>query len=134
MDEASAGEVRHALRVTFLDSVLARSYVWPARHAAGGDTPNGIPFGALLRLRADFVVPATWTAQAQALARAMQRYGLYVADIGSNLYVQGEPSAQWNEATISQLQTLQMSQFEFVDTATVTRDARFNAGSLQGAW
>jgi hypothetical protein len=57
-----------------------------------------------------------------------------VADIGSNLYVQGEPSAQWNEATISQLQTLQMSQFEFVDTATVTRDARFNAGSLQGAW
>lgn len=134
VDEASAGEVRHALRVTFLDSALARSYVWPARHAAGGDTPNGIPFGALLRLRADFVIPTSWTAQAQALARAMQRYGLYVADIGSNLYVQGEPSAQWNEATITQLQSLQMSQFEFVDISAVTRDARFAAGSLQGAW
>ena len=134
VDEASAGEVRHALRVTFLDSVLARTYVWPARHAAGGDTPNGIPFGALLRLRADFVVPGTWTIQAQALARAMQRYGLYVADIGSNLFVQGEPSAQWNQATITQLQTLQMSQFEFVDISAVSRDPRFSAGSLQGAW
>jgi hypothetical protein len=54
---------------------------------------GGIPFGALLRLRADFVNPTNWTAQAQALARPMQRYGLYVADIGSNLYLQGEPSA-----------------------------------------
>ena len=134
VDEASAGEVRHALRVTFLDSVLARAYVWPARHSAGGATTNGIPFGALLRLRSDFVVPTRWTTQAQALARAMQRYGLYVADIGSNLYVQGEPSAQWNAATITQLQTLQMDQFEFVDISSVTSDSRFSAGSLQGAW
>lgn len=132
--EASAGELRHALRVTFADSVLARSYVWPARHAAGGDTPGGIPFGALLRLRADFVIPSTWTSQAQALARAMQRYGLYVADIGSNLFVQGEPSARWSEATISQLQTLEMNQFEFVDISAVTGDPRFNPASLQGAW
>lgn len=132
--EASAGEVRHAFRVTFLDSVLARSYVWPARHFAGGETAGGVPLGALLRLRADVPIPSSWTVQAQALARAMQRYGLYVADIGSNLFVQGEPSARWSEATISQLQTLQMSQFEFVDLSAITRDPRFNSGSLQGAW
>lgn len=134
VDEASAGEVRHALRVTFRDGVLAKAYVWPGRHRAGGDTAGGIPFGALLRLKSSFVVPAAWTTQAQALARAMQRYGLYVADIGSDLYVQGEPSARWDAATISQLQSLPMNQFEFVDTTTITRDPRFDPDSLRGAW
>jgi hypothetical protein len=134
VDEASAGEVRHALRVTFRDSALAKAYVWPGRHRAGGDTAGGIPFGALLRLRSTFVIPTTWTPQAQALARAMQRYGLYVADIGSDLYVQGEPSARWDAATITQLQTLPMNQFEFVDTAAVTTDPRFDPNSLRGAW
>jgi hypothetical protein len=134
VDEASAGEVRHALRVTFRDSVLAASHVWPARHHAGGATANGIPFGALLRLKAGFVIPSNWTPQARALAQAMQRHGLYVADIGTDLYVQGEPSASWNPSTITQLQTLRMDQFEFVDLGAVTRDARFNAGSMAGAW
>jgi len=133
-DEASTGEVRHALRVTFRDSVLARAYVWPASHRAGGETVNGIPFGALLRLKADVSIPTSWTPQARALARAMQRYGLYVADIGSDLYVQGEPSASWQPETITQLQTLRMDQFEFVDLQSVTADPRFKPGEYTGAW
>jgi hypothetical protein len=133
-DEASAGEIKHALRVTFRDSVMSRAYVWPARHRAGGETPGGLPFGALLRLRADFVVPSTWSTQAQALARAMQNYGLYVADIGSDLYVQGEPHASWSDATITQLQSLRMDQFEFVDLRAITGHPQFSANSLAGAW
>jgi hypothetical protein len=132
--EASSGEIPHALRVTFRDSVLARSHVWPARHDAGGATSGGIPFGALLRLRGDVTIPSNWTTQAKAIATAMQRYGLYVADIGSDLYVQGDPSTQWDSATISQIQTLRMNQFEFVDTGSITRDARFNANSFAGSW
>lgn len=132
--EASAGDIRHALRVTLRDSVLARSHVWPARHHAGGDTPGGVPFGAVMRLKASFVPPASWSAQAKALAVAMQRYGLYVADIGSDLYVQGEPSAQWQDATISNLKTLKASDFEFVDMAAMARDSRFNTNSFQGSW
>jgi hypothetical protein len=128
--EAQGGAIRHALRVTFRDSVLAKSHVWPARHHAGGDTPGGIPFGALLRLRADATIPSTWTSKAQALARAMQQYGLYVADIGSDLYVQGDPSAQWDSATVSQIQSLKMSQFEFVDTGRITRGTGFDPASF----
>lgn len=132
-DEASTGEIRHALRVTFRDSVLARAYVWPARHRAGGASGN-IPFGALLRLKAGVPIPANWSPQAKAVALAMQRYGLYVADIGTDLYVQGDPSAQWSGSTISQIQTLHVSDFEFVDTGAVTRDARFNPGSFAASW
>lgn len=132
--EASAGDIRHALRVTLRDSVLARSHVWPARHHAGGDTPGGVPFGAVMRLKASFVPPASWSAQAKAVALAMQRYGLYVADIGSDLYVQGEPSVQWQEATLSNLKTLKAADFEFVDMGVITRDGRFSGNSLQASW
>lgn len=132
--EASAGDIRHALRVTLRDSVMARSYVWPARHRAGGDTPGGVPFGAVMRLKASFVPPVVWTTQAKAIAVAMQRYGLYVADIGSDLYVQGEPSAQWQASTIDNLKTLHASDFEFVDLRAVTGDNLFNGNSFQASW
>jgi hypothetical protein len=131
--EASSGEIRHALRVTFRDAVVANSYTWPARHSAGS-TAGSIPFGSLLRLRADFVIPATWTTQAKAIATAAKRYGLYVADIGSDFYVQGEPSASWDRNTFSQLATIPLSQMEFVDLGSVTRDARFSSDSMAASW
>lgn len=131
--EAARGEIAHALRVTFRDAVLANTFVWPARHRAG-NAGGSIPFGALLRLKGNFAIPANWTAQAMALASAMQRYGLYVADIGSDLYVQGDPSASWSAGTIGQIQTLRMSDFEFVDIGSITRDSRFDADSFAASW
>jgi hypothetical protein len=133
--EASSGEVKHALRVTLRDSVLARTFVWPARHAAGGSTPvDGVPFGALLRLKSSFVIPSNWNVQAKALATAMQRYGLYVADIGSDFYVQGEPNATWNGTAVSQLQTIDMSQMEFVDMARLKARPGFDENSMAATW
>jgi hypothetical protein len=132
--EASAGVIPHALRVTFRDSVIDRAYVWPARHLAGGATTGGIPFGALLRLRGNVTIPSNWTAQAKAIATAMQRYGLYVADIGSDLYVQGDPSVQWSDVTISQIQSLTMNQFDFVDIGSITRNPQFDADSFAASW
>ena len=133
-DEAAAGAIRHAFRVTFRDSVLANTYVWPARHAAGGATAGGIPFGALLRLKSDFAIPATWSVQSKAVALAMQRYGVYVSDIGSDAYFTGEPSASWSATTISELQHITMSSFEFVNTGAITSNPKFNVNSFQAAW
>lgn len=133
-DEASSGDVRHALRVTFQDSILDRSYVWPAMHGAGGSTPTGIPFGAVMRLRSDFVIPASWTTQARALATAMKRYGVYVADIGSNSYMTGEPNANWQADTISQLQQIRMSSFEFVNLQAITGNSKFSGTSFRASW
>jgi hypothetical protein len=131
--EASSGEIRHALRVTFRDDVIANRAVWPARHAAGSSA-GSIPFGALLRLRSDFVIPDTWTTQAKAIATAAKRYGMYVADIGSDFYVQGEPSAAWDENTFRQLSAIPLSQMEFVDLGAVTSDARFSSDSMAARW
>ena len=131
--EAASGEIPHALRVTFRDAVLANTHVWPARHRAGNSS-GSIPFGSLLRLKGSFVIPASWSTQARAIATAMQRHGLYVADIGSDLYVQGDPSVSWSGPTVSQIQTLRMSDFEFVDLGSVTRDPRFDPNSFAASW
>ncbi|TFZ07131.1 hypothetical protein EZ313_11105 [Ramlibacter henchirensis] len=132
--EAASGEIRHALRVTFRDAVIARSFVWPARHFAGGDTPGGIPFGALLRLKASFVIPDSWSPHAKAIALAAKRYGLYVADIGQDFYVQGEPNTAWGSSLFGELRNIPLSQMEFVDLGSITRDPRFSADSMAASW
>ncbi len=129
-EEAAVGEIRHALRVTFRDPVLAdRGHTWPATHAAG-TSGGGIPFGALMRLKASVVIPPSWGVQARAIAVAMQRYGLYVADNGSDLFVQGEPSTQWDPQVLDQLKGLRMSDFEFVDTSAIRARAGFDGRSF----
>ena len=131
--EAATGEIRHALRVSFRDDVLANSFVWPARHSAG-NSAGSIPFGSVLRLRADYPIPDSWTKQAKAVATAAKRYGIYVADIGPDFHVRGDPDASWDRNTFSQLGTIPLSQMEFVDMGSVTRDPRFSADSMAARW
>ncbi len=134
-EEASSGEIRHPLRVTFRDSVLDKKYVWPARHFAGNPSGGGVPFGALLRLRPAFKAPDHWTTQAKALVKAMKTYGLYVADIGTDFFVQGEPNAKWDPETTSQLRGgLKLDMFEFVDLSSITTHPKFNPDSFQSSW
>ena len=133
VDEANAGEVKHALRITLRSTVMAKSYVWPARHQAGRDS-GSIPFGAVMRLKESYVIPANWNTQAKALATAMKRYGVYVADNGSDMYIQGEPSGQWQEATFTQLQSIALSQFDFVSLNSITSIPGFNANSMAVSW
>lgn len=132
--EASSGEIKHALRVNFRDAALALDVSWPARFAAGGDNPGAIPFGALLRLKADFVIPADWTPQAKALATAAKRYGLYVSDNGADFHVQGEPSAAWDLRTNAQMKTITMANMEFVDLKAITSDPHFSPDSMAASW
>jgi hypothetical protein len=130
IDEANAGQINHALRVTFKGS---NGYVWPASHRAGSNTSLP-PFGVVMRLKSNFTVPSNWTTQAKAIARAMQQYGLYFADNGSDFFVQGEPSAQWNDATFAQLRSITMNNMEFVDLRAITNDSRFKSNSYQARW
>lgn len=133
-DEAATGEIRHALRVTFRDAALALGHAWPARFAAGGDNPGAIPFGALLRLKAGFPIPDTWSPQAKAVALAAKRYGLYVADNGMDFYVQGEPNDAWDPAVWQQLHAITLADMEFVDLRAITGHPRFDKDSMRASW
>jgi hypothetical protein len=94
-EEAKQGEITHALRFT-MSSVQA-AYTAPASHYGGDDSSTGDPpFGLHLRLKASTDLSKA-TPQAKIVLTALQKYGMFVADNGSNWYVSGEPNAKWND-------------------------------------
>lgn len=124
-DEVAAGEIRHAVRFTVQRT--DRSYVWPARHQAGAaNDPNLPPMGARFRLRASFDI-SRFTPQAQVILRAMQRYGLIVADNGSDWFFQGGTDGRWSDALLSELKSIPASQFEAVDASSLMVSANSGA-------
>jgi hypothetical protein len=82
-DEVAAGEIAHALRLSLpTDRIRPGVYLAPATHATrttGG--ASSLPLGARLRLRADFPLDGL-TAGAKVVARALQRYGMILAEGG----------------------------------------------------
>jgi hypothetical protein len=116
-EEVASGRIDHALRVTFART--QRGYVLPATHFASSSTdPDLPPMGLRLRLRADYDLSAI-TGQARVIAEALQRYGLIVADNGSNWYVQGAPDPRWDDDDLRQLAGIPGTAFEVVDTGPV---------------
>ena len=116
-EEVAAGEIRHAIRVTF--SRTRRGYVLPATHfASSSDATDLPPMGMRFRLKPSFDVTSL-SGQARVIAVAMQRYGLIVADNGSNWYFQGAPSPGWDDDDLGQLKSIAGSWFEAVDTGPV---------------
>ena len=89
------GEIRHALRFTVR---ATQGYVFPASHdathGAGGDLRP--PLGLRVRLKAG-VDLSTFSAPARVVLTAMKRYGLILADNGSDWYVTGAPDPRWDD-------------------------------------
>jgi hypothetical protein len=96
-DEAlAAGEIAHAFRVT---TRASNGYVWPASHAAGTNS-SAPPMGARLRLKASKDISG-FAPEVQRIFRAMKRYGLIVADNGSDMYISGTMDARWNNDVLN---------------------------------
>jgi hypothetical protein len=111
-EEVRAGEVTHALRFT-LDCTTDK-YVKPATHFAvpGGCNPDdGPPMGTRVRLKADYDISAA-SASAQVVLEGMKKYGMILADNGSNFYFQGTANAGWTEDDIEPLKDVPASAFE----------------------
>ena len=114
-DEATAGRVEHAIRVTFESTRDA--YLHPAVHCAG-DTANPAapPMGLRLRLKAGYGL-GRFSGPAKAIAVAMKRYGLIVADNGSNWYFSGSSDRRWNDENLNQLKRIPGGAFQVVRSA-----------------
>lgn len=96
-DEAfAAGDIRHAFRVA---TRATNGYVWPASHQAGSN-PSAPPMGARLRLKASKNL-AGYAPYIQRIFRAMQTYGLIVADNGLDMYISGTMDARWNNSELN---------------------------------
>ena len=74
--------------------------------------------GQRLRLSASYDISGL-TGQARVIAVAMQRYGVIVADNGSNWFFQGAPSPGWNDDELNQLKSIPGTAFQVVDMGPV---------------
>jgi hypothetical protein len=116
-DEIVAGEIAHALRFTAVTT--QKAYVWPARHHASNNTnPNVPPMGARVRLKSSVDVSG-YPAEVRVVLTALQRYGMFLADNGSNWYISGAPDARWNNDNLRQLRNIVGSNLEFVDSSSL---------------
>ncbi len=114
-DEVAAGHLEHAIRVT-LDSTRD-AWVHPASHCAG-DTSSAAapPMGLRLRLKPGYGLGG-FSGPARTIAEAMKRYGLIVADNGSNWYFGGSSDRRWEDENLNQLKRIPGSAFEAVKSA-----------------
>jgi hypothetical protein len=116
-DEVSRGTVDHALRFTAPET--RRAYVYPARHyASSSNDPSLPPMGLRVRLKASVNI-ALFPRQAQVVLRALQRYGMILADNGSPWYVSGAPNRHWSNDALHTLGRLSGADFEVVDTSSL---------------
>ncbi len=95
-DVSGSAEIKHAFRVTTRGT---NGYVWPASHRAGSSA-GAPPLGARLRLKAAKDI-STFTPEVQRVFRAMKKYGLIVADNGSDMYISGTMDARWNNGVLN---------------------------------
>jgi len=91
--EVQAGVIDHAIRVTF--NTTQASYILPATHAASSSGSPYPPMGLRLRMKAS-VDTSGYTAASQVIMAALKKYGLMVADNGSDWYFQGDSDDGWD--------------------------------------
>lgn len=117
--EIEQGEITHALRFTMSRS--RQAYIHPATHAAGDDDASLPPMGLRVRLKASFDESAV-SGPALVIVRAMKKYGMILADNGSDWYVSGETSEAWGpdmDGLLTGLRKVHGSDFEIVRTGDV---------------
>jgi len=136
-DEVLGGEIQHAIRFT-ASRIWGRNngqpyYLWPARHWSGSGTdPNTPPMGARFRLKASFDISG-FDARTQVILRAFKKYGLVLADGGSNWYFQGVSDERWTDRVLNELKSIAGGNFEAVDTSLMMIDPNSAASRQEGS-
>ena len=130
-DEVLSGSITHAIRMTAESTDT--SFLWPARHEAGtASNPDLPPMGARFRLKASYNISG-YSPQAQVVLRAMQQYGLILADNGSNWYFGGTADPDWPISLVNELKQVPASEFEAVDESSLMIDPNSGQARQNGA-
>ena len=111
-DEVERGKVEHALRFTVKRS--RKLYIYPATHQAGRSAEPTLPaMGQRVRLKSSVDI-SKFPKHAQAVAYAMQKYGMIVADNGGDWRISVAPDSRIKG--LNALTSLKGSDFEVVQT------------------
>jgi hypothetical protein len=121
--EVSAGAINHAIRFILPnDRIRKGQYVHPATHSGAGrgtPSPDLVPYGAHFRLKSTFNLQSLPNEGARTVARAMQRYGMFLSDGGTiTLTAQSDTSttAKWSGLLgAADLAAIKVTDFDMVD-------------------
>lgn len=107
-------EIRHALR--FTADTTQRAFIRPATHFASSSTDANLPpMGLRVRLKANFDISG-FSAEIQVILTALKKYGMLLADNGSDWFISGAPDSRWSDDNLAQLHDVPGSAFEAVMT------------------
>jgi hypothetical protein len=115
------GALNHAVRVTFNSTY--GGYVLPATHHTSGSDTSLPPMGERFRLKASYKITSYFKGQAAIILNGLKKYGLIVADNGSNWFFQGQGGTEggkcFNANELNLLKKVPGSAFEAVDTGPI---------------
>ncbi len=108
------GVIDHALRFTVNNS--QKAFIHPATHYASSSTdPARPPMGLRLRMKASY--NCSWaSAETQVVCTALKKYGMFVADNGSDWYLTGAPDSRWDDDALGDIKDIPGDAFEVVNT------------------
>jgi hypothetical protein len=118
-DEVAAASVEHAIRATF--EATRRGYIHPAVHRASDRCGRWLPpMGLRFRLKRsyyeDHLADFEEGSQARPIFEALYRYGLIVADNGSNWFFTGAADPGWDDEDVGRLKDVPGRAFLVVDS------------------
>jgi hypothetical protein len=118
-DEVKSGTIDHALRFTVRRT--QRAFVHPATHFASSETdPSLPPMGLRVRLNRSYDT-SRFTGDSGVILEALKRYGMFVADNGSDWFISGETNTAWEDDDLEQLKTVPGNAFEVVKLGPILR-------------
>jgi serine/threonine-protein kinase len=126
-DELATGSINHAIRFTLPNPrIRAHVFVHPATHAGSPTGPEDAPpMGARFRLKASYDL-SQLSPEAQVVARAMQKYGMFLSD-GGNIALTAQSDQDTRAKYVDldfdshSLRPLMVTDFEVLDMGTPIR-------------
>ncbi len=112
--------IPHALRFTCVHT--RRAYVAPARHfASRSNDANLPPMGMRVRLKAEYDI-SRFPPSVRVILTALKKYGMLLADNGSDWFISGAPHPRWNDEELSTIKRVKGKDLEVVQMGSlVTR-------------
>ena len=120
-EAVTAGVIAHALRFTV--SQTRQAFVRPATHYASSNTAAPYPpMGMRVRMKASYDT-ARFTGASLVVVTALKKYGMMLADNGSNWYISGTSNASFDDNNLNQLKTVPGDSFEVIQMGRIYTSA-----------
>jgi hypothetical protein len=116
-EAVTAGVIAHALRFTVAQT--RQAYMHPATHFASSHAAAPYPpMGMRVRLKASHDT-SRYTGASLVIATALKKFGMILADNGSNWYISGTSHASFDDNNLNQLKSMPGDAFEVVKMDTL---------------